>query len=177
MPIVICPDLLSLTNGTISYSDGSTNSRPVDTLATYTCGTGYTLNGGNTRTCGSDGVWSGSAPTCQRKWNELCTVCLLSVFIDSHAVILICPDLPSLTKRCSDLPPLLNGDITYTAVCGLADSRPINTLAFFSCDNGYIRIGVNFRVCQSNGTWDVTAPSCQREFHYILTVASPFLIQ
>ncbi len=81
----------------------------------------------------------------------------------------------TISGRCSDLPPLMNGVITYTA--GLADSRPINTLAFFSCDNGYIRIGVNFRVCQNNGTWDVTAPSCQREFHYILTVASPFLIQ
>ena len=68
VPIVItCSDLPSLTNGIINYSGGgSTNSRPVDTVATYTCDTGYTLNGGSTRTCGS-GVWSGLAPTCQRK--------------------------------------------------------------------------------------------------------------
>ncbi len=69
VPIVItCSDLILLTNGDIVYTAGSTNSRPVDTVATYTCNTGYTLNGGTTRTCESDGVWSGSTPTCQRKW-------------------------------------------------------------------------------------------------------------
>ena len=34
-------------------------------MATYTCDTGYTLNGGITRTCESDGMWSGSPPTCR----------------------------------------------------------------------------------------------------------------
>ncbi len=68
VPIVICSDLSSLANGDIDYGGGgSTNSRPVGTVATFTCDTGYTLNGGTTRTCGSDGVWSGSAPVCQRK--------------------------------------------------------------------------------------------------------------
>ena len=80
VPIVICSDLPSLENGDIDYGGGgSTNSRPVNTVATYTCNPGYTLNGGTTRTCGSDGVWSGPAIDCQRKWNGLCTVCLLSV--------------------------------------------------------------------------------------------------
>ncbi len=73
VPIVItCSDLILLTNGDIVYTAGSPNSRPVDTVAIYTCVTGYTLNGGSTRTCGSDGVWSGLAPVCQlRKWNGL----------------------------------------------------------------------------------------------------------
>ncbi len=154
MPIVICLDLLSLTNGTISYSDGSTNSRPVDTVATYTCGTGYTLNGGNTRTCGSDGVWSGSAPTCQRKWNELCTVCLLSVFIDSHAVILICPDLPSLT----------NGMISYFGG-GSPNKRPVDSTATYICNPGYTLIGGDMRFCVNGGTWSGPAPTCQRKWN------------
>ncbi len=72
VPIEICSDLPSPTNGDINYGggDGSTGSRPVDTVATYTCNTGYTLNGGSTRTCesgGSGGVWSGSAPVCERE--------------------------------------------------------------------------------------------------------------
>ena len=69
IPIVItCSDLPSLTNGDTDYGvAGSTDSRPVDTVATYTCNPGFTLNGDTTRTCGSDGVWSGLAPTCQRK--------------------------------------------------------------------------------------------------------------
>ena len=62
-----CSDLPALTNGMILYNMGTASLRPVDTVATCTCDTGYTLNGGSTRTCGSDGVWSGLAPTCQCK--------------------------------------------------------------------------------------------------------------
>ena len=63
-PPTTCPILTALSNGMISYNMGTIL---VDTVATYTCDTGYTLNGGSTRTCGSDGVWSGSDPTCQGK--------------------------------------------------------------------------------------------------------------
>ena len=52
----------------IGYNIETASPRPVDTMATYICDTGYTLNGETTRTCGSDGVWSGSTPVCQRKW-------------------------------------------------------------------------------------------------------------
>ena len=69
----------------------------------------------------------------------------------------------------------MNGGITYTA--GLVDSRPINTVATYSCDNGYTLTGGVRVFCQNDGTWDGAAPTCQCEFHYILTVASPFLIQ
>ena len=73
---VVCLFLPTPTNGVIFYSDTILGD---GTVATYTCDTGYTLNGGSTRTCGSNGMWSGFAPSCQRKWNGLCTVCLLSV--------------------------------------------------------------------------------------------------
>ncbi len=43
------------------------SSRPVGTVATYNCTSGYTLSGDTTRTCGSDGQWSGNDPTCQRE--------------------------------------------------------------------------------------------------------------
>ena len=81
----------------------------------------------------------------------------------------------TISGACSDLPRLMNGVITYTD--GLADSRPINTIATFTCDNGYTLTGGSFRACLNDGTWDGTAPTCQCEFHCILTVASPCLIQ
>ena len=75
VPIVTCSDLPSLTNGNIDYGGaGSNNSRPVNTVATYTCNPGYTIGGGTTRTCrsGIHRVWTGFAPVCLCKWNELC---------------------------------------------------------------------------------------------------------
>ncbi|XP_064386138.1 mucin-2-like isoform X3 [Halichondria panicea] len=59
--LVVCLSLPPPTNGGVSYTDPTLGD---GTVATYTCDTGYTLDGDTTtRTCGS-GVWSGSAPTC-----------------------------------------------------------------------------------------------------------------
>ncbi len=71
-PPTTCPDLTVPANGMISYNIGTASLRPVNTVATYTCDTGYTLDGGTTtRTCGAGGVWSGSVPAqvdlCLRK--------------------------------------------------------------------------------------------------------------
>ncbi len=75
----ICSDLPSLANGMISYSAGSTNNRPINTLATFSCNPGYTLTGGGLfKHCTSEGSWSGSTPVCQRKWNGLWIILLLS---------------------------------------------------------------------------------------------------
>ena len=65
----------------ISYTMETASLRPVNTVATYTCTTGYILTGGSTRTCGSDGMWSGSALTCQSEWNGLC-ILVLFVFVE-----------------------------------------------------------------------------------------------
>ena len=71
---VVCPSLPALNNGIVSYSDSKLD---LGTVATYTCDTGYTLNGGTNRTCESGGVWSGSDLVCQREWNR-CFVCVLT---------------------------------------------------------------------------------------------------
>ena len=151
--IVICSDLPPLTNGDIDYGAGSPDSRLEGTVATYTCGTGYTLSGvsSTNRTCESDGVWSGFAPTCQRKWNELCTVkCIIS-----HTVN--CPDLP-----------LTNGVIMYSA--GSPGNRPFLSSALHSCNPGYTLIGGTTRFCVSGGSWTGSPPTCQGELCSSCTV-------
>ena len=70
-PTVVCPSL-SLTNGMVSYSDPTLG---VGSEATYSCDTGYTLNGVMTRTCESGETWSGSDPTCK---------CVLIVLIENQ---------------------------------------------------------------------------------------------
>ena len=65
--LLVCPSLNDPSNGMINCTQGGDGvSDPGDTC-TYTCNTGYELTGSNTRTCQSNGSWSGSAPTCRRE--------------------------------------------------------------------------------------------------------------
>ena len=75
--VVTCPALTNPTNGMVSVPNNNFESN-----ATYTCVTGYTLNGDTTRTCGSVGVWSGSEPTCTRKFTFL--------ILRAHAFLIHC---------------------------------------------------------------------------------------
>lgn len=56
---VLCDQLTNPPSGDIGFtSDGFV------TTATYTCMTGYYLQGGATRTCDEDGSWEGVQPAC-----------------------------------------------------------------------------------------------------------------
>ncbi len=63
-PVVTCPTLPNPDNGMVSVPTTTFGS-----TATYTCVTGY--NGDTTRTCESDGTWSGSEPACDCE----CEIC------------------------------------------------------------------------------------------------------
>ena len=59
--LVTCPSLSDPSNGMISCSLG--DDAYGDTCS-FTCDTGYELTGSDTRTCQSDGSWSGSQVSC-----------------------------------------------------------------------------------------------------------------
>ena len=60
-PVITCEPLVDPPNGVVSFNT------TVNSVATYSCNTGYTLTGDDMRTCLETGVWSGSAPTCTGK--------------------------------------------------------------------------------------------------------------
>ena len=60
--IGVCGDPNPPLNGMRNYT-GITEGEQV----TYTCSTGYKLSGASSRTCGANGQWSGSQPSCERK--------------------------------------------------------------------------------------------------------------
>ena len=69
-----CPALTAPMNGQVSYATDTTPNFEIDTVATFTCDSGFSLNGGvSTLTCADDdqmdnvGTWGGTEPTCQRK--------------------------------------------------------------------------------------------------------------
>ena len=61
-PAINCGDPGTPSNGQRSLSNTTYNS-----VVTYTCDVGHTLQGSNSRTCQSDGQWSGSLPQCNGK--------------------------------------------------------------------------------------------------------------
>ena len=71
-----CGDPGTPTNGQRSLSSTTYNS-----VVTYTCDVGYTLQGSNSRTCQSSGQWSGNVPQC---------TCKLLVFIILIYTVDIC---------------------------------------------------------------------------------------
>ena len=60
-----CPSL-SISNGTMNCSLGDDGVLSSGDTCSFTCDTGYELTGSDTRTCQSNGSWSGSVTMCSR---------------------------------------------------------------------------------------------------------------
>ncbi|XP_065899237.1 uncharacterized protein [Dysidea avara] len=63
---VPCPALTDPNNGTITCSLGDDGVPSYEDTCSFTCNTGYELTGSDTRTCQSDGNWSGNETMCSR---------------------------------------------------------------------------------------------------------------
>ena len=59
---VDCGVLRNPVNGQVNDTNGTIFGQ----TATYSCNTGYNLVGNSTRMCQADGLWTGSAPSCER---------------------------------------------------------------------------------------------------------------
>ena len=73
--VVDCGPLGNHVNGQVNMSSETI----FMSTATYTCNASYNLIGPISRTCGSDGVWSPAAPTCDSKMRL--SVCICACFI------------------------------------------------------------------------------------------------
>ena len=58
--------MINVTNGTINCSLGDDGVPSYEDTCSFTCDTGYELTGNDTRTCQSNGIWSGSDPVCRK---------------------------------------------------------------------------------------------------------------
>ena len=55
--------------------------------ATYTCDTGYTLSGSQSRTCGEDGNWTASEPLCNGKHAYSLIHCVRPILLNSVVIV------------------------------------------------------------------------------------------
>ena len=61
-----CSRLTAPSNGIIECSEEDDNVPSYEDICNFTCNTGYELTGSDTRTCQSNGSWSGSTAVCTR---------------------------------------------------------------------------------------------------------------
>ncbi|XP_064386228.1 complement receptor type 1-like isoform X2 [Halichondria panicea] len=183
-----CMSLPPPTNGGISYSNMTLGE---NTVATYTCDTGYTLNGGSTRTCESDGMWSGLAPVCQgtcsdlppifnggitytdgpagsRPVDSVSTYTCDNGYTVTGGSFRVCQNdgtwsgtAPICQSTCPDLTVPTNGVIIYSS--STAPHRPRGTVVTQSCLNGYVpsTTSTATRVCRAERLWSGSALTCQ----------------
>ena len=64
--LVNCSSLTNPNNGIINCSLGDDGVPFYEDICNFTCNTGYELTSSDTRTCQSDGSWSGSESMCRR---------------------------------------------------------------------------------------------------------------
>ncbi len=140
---MLCPvNSDTLSNGMVSYSP-SAMPLVAGTVATYTCNTGYTLDGAATRTCVESTGWNiTELPTCN---SELAVV--FNYFNNYTAPVVKCGALTNPTNGTVNT----SSGITYQET------------ATYTCANGYILNGTNNRTCQSDALWSFAEPTCDRE--------------
>ncbi|XP_078589882.1 uncharacterized protein LOC144870048 [Branchiostoma floridae x Branchiostoma japonicum] len=172
-----CPVLDSPDNGAVA------GDHLFGDVATYSCDTGYELEGVTTRTCQADQTWSDAPSVC----NKICcgepsvangnvegTYCYqetVTVSCDEGyrlvgAESLECTatgawnnEVPICERICCDNTiGIANGQIN--AEEGYCSGNVIQ----FSCNTGYELVGSSSATCQLDESWDQEIPICQRVY-------------
>lgn len=172
---VDCGTLDPPTDGTIDVP-----ATTFESVATYSCDTGFSLAGPSMRTCQADGTWSDDPPICS-------SIDCGGLGAPTNGMV----DVPSTgfssvaTYSC-DPGYLLVGDATRTCQndsmwsgseptcmfvdCGAlgppiegmvsTDRTSLGGTATYTCNPGHTLAGSATRMCQPDGSWSGAAPTC-----------------
>ena len=138
--VIDCGPLTDPDNGRVYTSPGTI----FGNIATYTCDTGYTLSGSQSRSCGADGNWTFSEPLCERKYVLATNQFLCSLLVFTAV----------------DRDPLT--DPTKGQV-DISSGTTFGSVATFSCNTGYRLSHQQVVMCGADGVWSPASPSCISE--------------
>ena len=76
---------MSLNNGEVSYNKSPVNNGryPFNTQASFTCNSGYRLEGSSSSTCQGQGSWNNDIPTCTRGNDKMKLPILLNIVLQN----------------------------------------------------------------------------------------------
>ncbi|XP_060077759.1 sushi, von Willebrand factor type A, EGF and pentraxin domain-containing protein 1-like, partial [Ylistrum balloti] len=187
--IPLC-EIVNCNRAFLSNGFPSTFQTEYGSIVSFTCRSGYVLFGSSERTCLESGRWSGPSPVC-----VICdpppAVDFANFTVSSDGVVTyecntgyditgrskldcridgIYPDRPPrcTPKICSSIEEdeiFQNGSIKL-------DGKIVGSTARFECDEGFILVGSDTRLCLSDGRWSGTMPFCN-----IIRCAGSFSIQ
>ena len=86
--------------------------------------------------------------------------CWLVVLVHVKLTLLV-----STAVTCPKLSVISNGGLLPSS-CTSSGGKYQNKCSYY-CSSGYTLQGGQFRVCQADGTWDGTAPTCKKRTEYI----------
>ncbi len=130
-----------LRNGRLQFSDNK-GKHDVRSTVTYSCNRGFELSDKiKTRRCLESRQWSGTAPTCTRKY--LTKFCIRKYFAATFTLGVDC-----VAPRVSEN-GYYNGQTTY------------QSMIEFGCNKGYYIDGATTARCLHTREWDNKAPKCQ----------------
>jgi hypothetical protein len=159
--VTLCPTLGAPTNGHVNVSG-----QQVGSTAAYECNSGFTLSGNASRSCQSNGQWTGSNPTCTAvgdpcggapcKHGGVCTPGSGSSFTCSCTGTGYGGSTCENPVDCGSLGTIANGSISTVPV----SSTVFGTTATYACNSGFTLQGGATRSCQASATWSGSAPMC-----------------
>ncbi|XP_078578152.1 P-selectin-like [Branchiostoma floridae x Branchiostoma japonicum] len=177
-----CPVLTAPTNGARTPPTGSNSFYHT---VTFTCNSGYQLNGATTATCQTDGTWTNAVPTCTpRQCNALAapangvlspaephsypvtvTFTCNTGYVRNGAQTTTCqtdgswsnPTPTCIPRPCSALTAPTNGALRPPGPYSYQNQVTV------TCNSGYQLNGVSPVTCQAAGTWSNTVPTCTRK--------------
>ncbi|XP_065899233.1 uncharacterized protein [Dysidea avara] len=189
---VSCPSLTHPNNGTITCSLGDDGVPFYEDTCSFTCNTGYELTGSDTRTCQSDGNWSGSDDVCRRvscpsltnpnngtincslgddgvpSFEDTCSFTCNTGYVLTSNDTRTCQNDESWSGSddvCTRVTcPSLTDPNNGVMTCSLGDDGvpSYENTCSFTCNTGYELIGSDTWTCQSDGSWSGSDDVCRR---------------
>ena len=160
---VRCDNLSASANAEIISCTGRVGVGYEGDTCSFTCNTGYEITGSDTRTCQSDGSWSGNDDVC-RKGN----VAITNLYCANNGfhISVSCSSLANPNNRITNCSLGDDGVPFYEDTCS------------FTCNTGYelAGIGGDTRTCQSNGSWSGSDDVCRRGRLEYIMLSVKFLV-